>query len=128
MDHPDVDHQITFLYTRDLTATAHFYERLIGLPLALDQDDCRIYRVAEKAFIGFCQRDDAPMHPQGVILTLVTSDVDRWHRSLRDRGVEFEQQPAFNEYYGIYHCFLRDPNGYLVEIQRFEDPAWHEVQ
>ncbi|MGC9334228.1 MAG: VOC family protein, partial [Anaerolineae bacterium] len=19
----------------------------------------------------------------------------------------------------IYHCFLRDPNGYLIEIQRF---------
>jgi hypothetical protein len=24
----------------------------------------------------------------------------------------------------IYHCFLRDPNGYLIEIQRFLDPAW----
>jgi len=24
----------------------------------------------------------------------------------------------------IYHCFLRDPNGYLLEIQRFLDPAW----
>jgi len=23
-----------------------------------------------------------------------------------------------------FYCFLRDPNGYLIEIQRFEDPRW----
>jgi extradiol dioxygenase family protein len=24
-----------------------------------------------------------------------------------------------------YHlCFLRDPNGYFIEIQQFLDPAW----
>ena len=27
----------------------------------------------------------------------------------------------------IYHCFLRDPNGYLIEIQRFLNPAWHGI-
>ncbi|OQY24133.1 MAG: hypothetical protein DRJ03_06405 [Chloroflexi bacterium] len=29
-----------------------------------------------------------------------------------------------NPRYNIYHCFLRDPNGYLIEIQRFLDSAW----
>ena len=24
----------------------------------------------------------------------------------------------------IYHFFLRDPDGYLIEVQRFLDPAW----
>jgi catechol 2,3-dioxygenase-like lactoylglutathione lyase family enzyme len=28
--------------------------------------------------------------------------------------------PAHNPRYGIYHCFLHDPNGYLVEIQSFQ--------
>ena len=64
MTHPPIDQQITFFYTRDLEATAHFYEEVLGLP------------------------------------------------------------PALNPEYGIYHCFLRDPNGYLVEIQRFLDPSW----
>lgn len=61
-----------------------------------------------------------------MILTLVTSEVDAWHQYLRDQGVSFEGPPALNPKYDIYHCFLRDPNGYLIEIQRFNDPAWQE--
>ena len=60
----------------------------------------------------------------GLILTLVTSEVDAWHQYLSDRGVGFEKPPSLNPQYDIYHCFLRDPNGYLIEIQRFNDPAW----
>jgi len=39
-----------------------------------------------------------------------------------ERGVVFDSPPALNPKYNIYHCFLRDPNGYLLEIQRFEQP------
>jgi catechol 2,3-dioxygenase-like lactoylglutathione lyase family enzyme len=124
MDRPAINQQITFLYTRDLEATAHFYEQILGLALALDQGSCRIYQVTEEAFIGFCQRAAAPEVPQGIILTLVTAEVDRWHQYLDRQGVSFEKRPALNTTYNIYHCFLRDPNGYLIEIQKFLDPAW----
>lgn len=117
------DSQITFCYTRDLGETARFYEEHFGLPLVLDQGGCRIYRVAEGAYVGFCGREGAP-RPVGVILTFVTDDVDGWYDRLSDAGVLFEKEPAFNPDYRIYHCFLRDPNGYLLEIQRFEDPRW----
>ncbi len=53
------------------------------------------------------------------IFTLVTQQVDEWFEYLQKRGVEFEKPPTFNEKYQIYHCFLRDPDGYLIEIQRF---------
>ena len=59
-----------------------------------------------------------------MIVTLVTEDVDGWAAQLREAGVLFEKEPAFNPEFRIYHCFLRDPNGYLVEIQRFEDERW----
>ncbi|MCL4829245.1 MAG: VOC family protein [Caldilinea sp.] len=114
--------QVTFLYTADLAATARFYEEIIGLPLVLDQGSCRIYRVSADGFLGFCQRTGAA--PTGVIVTFVTQDVDEWHMQLVARGVVFEKTPTFNTDYNIYHCFLRDPNGYLLEIQRFCDPAW----
>jgi catechol 2,3-dioxygenase-like lactoylglutathione lyase family enzyme len=127
MVHPPIQHQTTFLYTQDLAATAHFYEEVMGLQLALDQEDCRIYRVAEDAFLGFCERQETSAHPEGVILTIITKEVDRWYLYLREQGVRFEKEPAFNPRYDIYHFFLRDPNGYLVEIQRFEDPAWEDV-
>jgi catechol 2,3-dioxygenase-like lactoylglutathione lyase family enzyme len=119
----DFESQITFLATQDLRATVQFYERTLGLRLVLDQGQCRIYKVAEGAYLGFCKRKEVPA-AEGVIVTLVTEDVDTWCDRLRDHGVKIEKEPAYNPKYQIYHCFLRDPNGYLVEIQRFEDPRW----
>lgn len=124
MSHPTIDQQVTFLYTRDLETTRVFYEEVLGLELVLDQGSCRIYRISEDGFLGFCQREEAPAVPQGIIFTLVSSSVDSWYAYLRERGVRFEKPPALNPAYQIYHCFLRDPNGYLLEIQQFLDPAW----
>lgn len=127
MSQPPIQHYTTFLYTRDLAATAHFYEEVMGLQLALDQGDCRIYRIAEHGFLGFCERQDAAFDAGGVILTVITEEVDRWYLYLEDRGMALESEPVFNPEYEIYHFFLRDPNGYLVEFQRFDDPAWQDV-
>ena len=116
--------QVTFVYTADLAASERFYGEVLGLPLALDQGSCKIYRVSTGAQLGVCLRPGAEP-PQGVILTLVTQDVDGWYRRLEALGVNIEKAPAYNPKYQIYHCFLRDPSGALVEIQRFEDPAWN---
>jgi len=124
MDQAPFDQQVTFLYTRDLATTARFYEQVLGLSLVLDQGTCRIYRVSADGFLGFCQRAEAPERPAGIIVTLVTEDVDGWYARLRARDVAFEKAPALNPDYNIYHCFLRDPNGYLLEIQSFRDVAW----
>ncbi|MCS6839138.1 MAG: VOC family protein, partial [Roseiflexus sp.] len=117
---------VTFISVRDLHASDAFYGNLLGLPLALDQGTCRIYRVAGDAYLGVCQRSDAAASQThgSLILTLVVQDVDGWHRYLADHGVTIEQPPQHNPRFNIYHCFLRDPDGYLVEIQRFLDPAW----
>lgn len=126
MTRPRIDGQITFCYTRDLAATSSFYEDMIALPLVVDQGACRIYRVAAQAYLGFCERDYAITSPDGIILTLVTEAVDEWYHHLSSLGVEFQKAPAINDEYGIYHCFARDPNGYLIEIQRFLDPGWQD--
>jgi len=114
--------QITFLDTRDLARTADFYERILGLRLARDQGTCRIYHVSGNAYLGFCQRPDAPAEPQSITLTLVTDKVDDWCGHLKRAGVEFVKEPADNPPYRIYNAFVRDPNGYLIEIQRFWEP------
>jgi catechol 2,3-dioxygenase-like lactoylglutathione lyase family enzyme len=118
------DQQITFLHVHDLDETAQFYERLLGLKLALDQGDCRIYRIAGDAFVGFCARERPTTVRDSVILTLVVADVDACYETLQARGVVFTAPPKHSAKYAIYHAFLRDPDGYLVEIQRFDDPHW----
>ena len=124
MRHPPIDSQITFLYTNDLAQTAQFYEGVMGLSLKLDQGACRIYQVGTDSFFGFCQHsvNTPPSQEQSqVILTLVTHCVDEWHRYLTEHGVRLEKSPAVNSEYGIYHFFLRDPDGHLLEVQQFLD-------
>lgn len=128
-EYPHIDQQITFLRVRDLDATARFYEEVFGWTVFLDQGACRIYRVTTDSFVGFCKQTEAMRaepgnNPAALIFTLVTEDVDGWYSYLQERGVKFEKAPAYNPTYKIYHCFLQDPDGYLIEIQRFEDPRW----
>lgn len=119
-----LDSQITFLYARDLAESARFYEEALGLPLALDQGSCRVYRVASAtAYLGICQRAEAPAGGW-LIYTLVTPDVDGWYQRIISRGWACEHPPRRNETYDIYHFFVRDPAGNLIEIQRFAQDDW----
>jgi catechol 2,3-dioxygenase-like lactoylglutathione lyase family enzyme len=131
MDPAPFEQQVTFLYVRDAEASFRFYGETLELPLVLDQGAARIYRVgAGDAFLGVCQASAVQQPPPpdraplGVIVTFVAPDVDGWYRRLLAKGVKFEKAPAANETYRIYNCFFRDPDGYLLEIQRFLDPAW----
>lgn len=120
--------QITFLYTQNLAATVPFYETILGLPLALDQGGCRIYVIKPgQAYLGICQRAD-PRPAAGVIFTFVTPDVDAWYLRLTQAGIPCEHDPRVNPEYQIYHFFVRDPNGYLLEFQRFLDDAWDQTR
>lgn len=112
------DAQITFLYVADLTRSATFYGDVLGLELARDQGPCLIYRVAGPAYLGLC--DHRPPDPGGVIVTLVDDDVDGWAARLAAAGLEVEG-PTHNDRFALYHLFVRDPDGHLVEIQRFDD-------
>lgn len=120
------DQQVTFLLVTDLAASTTFYRDRLGLDLVLDQGDCRIFRTTATAFVGLCER--APAHdPGSILLTLVTDDVDGTHERLIAAGVECEKPPQLNERYNVYHAFYRDPDGFLVEVQRFLDPDWPRV-
>ncbi len=121
--------QITFLYTADLAASARFYNDKLNLPLVVDQGSCQIYRVNAQAYIGLCESAEAPTWQEitgkrQIILTWVVADVRARYEELRERGVVFESKPRIHTDFGIEHCFLRDPNGYLLEIQRFLDADW----
>ena len=120
---PDMkfDQQITFLHTKDLIKTARFYEEILELPLVRDQDVCRIYKTSQGGYLGFCTHLDVSS-PKGIILTLVTDDVDGWYKRLFDKDVKIVDPPTHNLKYKIYHFFFEDYNGYSLEIQSFDNP------
>jgi catechol 2,3-dioxygenase-like lactoylglutathione lyase family enzyme len=131
---PAFEQAVTFLYTEDLAASRRFYAEVLGLAEVLEQGPgpgCVIFRAAEGggAFLGICRargpRELAdPRTPGGVVFTLVTPAVEAWHARLLAAGAEVLGPPASSAGHGITGFFLRDPAGYLLEIQRFEDPRW----
>jgi catechol 2,3-dioxygenase-like lactoylglutathione lyase family enzyme len=121
----EIQSVITFLKTRDMERTTHFYTHIMSASLALDQGSCRIFRWRPGAYLGFCLTEEETGSRE-VVFTLVTPDVDGFALHLEASGITLEVQPRLNSVYNIYQCFLRDPNGYLLEIQRFLDPAWED--
>ena len=116
--------QITFMYCENLAKTAPFYEDILGFELAVDQGSCRIYHITGRnAYVGLCERA-TPREKDGVIFTLVTQDVDGWYEHITAQGISCEYAPRLNETYNIYHFFVKDPNGYLIEFQRFAETNW----
>jgi catechol 2,3-dioxygenase-like lactoylglutathione lyase family enzyme len=114
--------QITFLPTADLEATAAFYEGILGLRLARDQGTCRLYATSPNAYLGFCDRGYVVPSERRVVLTLLVDDVDEAHAAVVAAGGVSERAPEHSEAYRCVSCFFRDPNGYLVELQRFDEP------
>ncbi len=113
---------IAFYPCHDLAATTDFYTRDLGLTLARDQKSCVIFKVASEAYVGFCQHEgEIPRH-QGVIITLLTDEVDEVYQRFLRLNIETEGKPKENDSFGIYHFFARDPDGYRLELQRFNEP------
>jgi predicted enzyme related to lactoylglutathione lyase len=121
---PPAAQQITWIYTYDLPKTALFYTETLGLEQVLDQGICRVFKVTPSSFIGVCQRPDRHVEPKGVILTLLTPDVDGWYAKLKAAGADLMTEPGFSENAKAYAFFCRDPEGYRIEFQWFQDPRW----
>jgi len=119
---PHFNQQITFLHSSDLEATRHFYTNLLSLPLVRDQSTCLIFRVTDSAYLGFCEHIEPVAPGRKVILTLVSDAVDEWYEVLKSSAVQLSNPPQFTPKYQIYHFFLQDPDGYWIEIQRFDQP------
>ena len=114
---------IFFLQTRNLETTTAFYADLLGFKLVLDQESCRIFKICENSYIGFCVTNGSTGSEE-VIVTIEIEDVDGHRDFLESKGVDIEIEPRYNKNYQIYQMFIRDPNGYRIEFQKFLNPTW----
>jgi len=122
MSNPGFNQQITFLHAENLVRTKKFYSDVLGLQLVRDQGICLIFRVTDSAYLGFCEHIEPIKQGRKIILTLVSEDVDDWYSELIGKKVEIVALPKANPKYQIYHFFLKDPDGYWIEIQSFNIP------
>ena len=110
---------ILFLKTDNLDKLTQFYTERIGCSIWLKQPDCTLFQHGNFIF-GFCRRGQ--IDSQGMLTFFFDQqeDVDRIYDELNDIATD---KPAFNDKYGIYQFFAKDPEGRMLEFQWFADFA-----
>ena len=113
---------ITFLYYKDLEKASTFYEGILGFELTFDVGWAKIYKVADSAYVGIVDEKrgyhkSSPTKP--VMITVVVPDVDIWYQYFEEKEVHTLTKPRTNEEIGIRSFLLEDPEGYVIEIQKF---------
>lgn len=114
-----IQESIVFLGTDKMEETHNFMTEFLNLSLYKDQGLCRIYDLTENSKIGFCQHMAITNQDKSPIITLIVEDVDKYYQGLIKKGLDIKEKPQINEYFKIYHFFIKDPNGYTIEIQKF---------
>jgi catechol 2,3-dioxygenase-like lactoylglutathione lyase family enzyme len=126
MNGQNPDSGITFLKTNDLEKTTFFYTEIMDFRLTLKQAECRIFQICENCYLGFCLTESETGSDE-IVITIEMQDVDGFYEYLVSKDVHIKVPPRHNDKYLIYQMFLHDPNGYLLEIQRFQDPDWKSI-
>lgn len=128
MQRPQADNTlaITFFYYRDLPRAMAFYEEALGLPLAIDQGWCKIYRIAEGAHVGLVDETRgmnkwAEVKP--VQLCIRVPDVDAWHAYAQHMAFDALSELFENDQLGIRAFVFNDPEGYQIEVQSATRPG-----
>jgi predicted enzyme related to lactoylglutathione lyase len=119
---PEVEGLVTFLYYKDLNKAAKFYEEIMGFELAIDQQWSKIYRVAENAYLGCVDGNvgyHKPSETKPVMLTVIVDDPDEWYKHFKKNNVETINEPHDDEELNLRIFLLKDPEGYVIEIQKF---------
>mgnify|MGYP001800088206 FL=1 len=128
MNRPETGNQlaITFFYYRDLPAAMQFYEDVLGLPLAIDQGWCKIYRICPSAHVGLVDETRgmnkwAPVKP--VQLCIRVPGVDEWYAYARAQSLAGLSELFTNDEIGIRAFVFNDPEGYQIEVQSATRPG-----
>jgi len=113
MQNPEAKGAITFFYYKDLAKAAEFYEKVMGFNLVQDA-----YMGCVDGGIGYHK----PSDEKPVMLTVVVDDPDAWYEHFKKHKVETLNEPHDDEELNLRIFLLRDPEGYVIEIQKFYDP------
>ena len=111
---------IPWLYYRDLPGAMKFYEEVMGFEMVVDQGWSKIYKIRDGAYVGLVDGEHGyhrASDTKPVILCINVHDADAWYQRLKEKGVEMEKQPQESERLKIKVFMLRDPEGYVIEIQ-----------
>lgn len=127
---PAIQAMNAFYYYDDVDRAWDFYTRVLGFNTVADYGFAKILQVAESSFLTLVDAKRG-MHttdePKSVTLALVTEQVEGWWAYLTDQGVEMRAEFRYREGQPHDGFVAIDPEGYLLEFERFNPHPENEL-
>lgn len=118
-----------FLYYADLQGAWRFYEKVLGLETVSDFGFAKIMRVANTSYLTLVDAARG-MHsadePKTVAIALVTDELEGWYEYLQGTGARFRNPLSVREGSAHDGFVVYDPEGYLLEFERFNSHQENE--
>jgi catechol 2,3-dioxygenase-like lactoylglutathione lyase family enzyme len=114
-----------FITVRKVARSRDFYSRVLGGTVVLDENPC-IVRLSNSWIImnpggpptpdkpGISVVDYQPGDTTSIFLNLRVADIQSCYQEWKARGAEFVTPPIDRG--AEIRCYLRDPDGYLIEV------------
>jgi catechol 2,3-dioxygenase-like lactoylglutathione lyase family enzyme len=114
-----------FITVRQVARSRDFYSRVLGGTVVLDENPC-IVKLSNSWIImnpggpptpdkpGISVVDYQPGDATSIFLNLRVADIQARYQEWKEKGVEFVTPPIDREV--EIRCYLRDPDGYLIEV------------
>lgn len=110
------------LDSRDPGRSAMFYRDLLGLEVAMDHGWIRTYAGAAAQTVQVSVAAEGGGGLAVPALSIEVDDIDAVHARALSMGIAVERELAL-EPWGVRRFFVRDPDGYLVNILAHADAA-----
>jgi lactoylglutathione lyase len=112
-----------------LERSVSFYTQVIGLQVlaTIETADVReiivgAEQVGSQLKLAEHTKNSRPIRPSGIWKVFInTEDLDGILRRAKDAGAELVDGPIFLERFGLHLAFVKDPDGYLIEIGQRAD-------
>lgn len=119
---PGIQATNAFYYYVDVEAAHDFYTRVMGFETVVDYGFAKIMRVAPASYVTLVDEAEG-MHsaeePKSVTLAIVTEQVEGWYDYLVSQGVEMRGEYNYREGQPHDGFVAIDPEGYYLEVERF---------
>jgi catechol 2,3-dioxygenase-like lactoylglutathione lyase family enzyme len=117
-----------FITVRSVARSRDFYTRVLGGTVVLDENPC-IVRLFNSWMImnpggpptpdkpGISVVASSPGDTTSIFLNLRVGDIRACYEAWKEKGAEFVTPPIDRG--AEIRCYLRDPDGYLIEVGQF---------
>jgi catechol 2,3-dioxygenase-like lactoylglutathione lyase family enzyme len=118
-----------FLYYKDLDRATAFYQQTLGLELVADYQMARIFRMTADSYLILVDATKG-MHtadePKSIAVALLTNQLEEWHAYLATKGIAPKSPFAVRPGRAHDGFVIEDPEGYLLEFERFNQHPENE--